>query len=72
MPAKINEAIEKVDEMKPCILNFVDELKAVLEVYETDDLENSFEKLTVFSQKKREYDKCLDYLKTLKYVEMMK
>ena len=68
IPLKIAETIEEINELQAKIFSFNEELKSFLEVYEDGELENAFEKLTIFSNKKREYSKQLHYFKTLKFI----
>lgn len=59
---------KEINDLQDKILAFDEELKSFLEVYEDGEVENAFEKLTMFSNKKHEYSKHLHYLKTLKFV----
>lgn len=69
IPAKIDETTRRIEEVQSDILNFIDELKNFLKIYETGELENSFEKLSTFAAKRTEFNKCLNYLKTVKFIE---
>ncbi|KAK7603639.1 hypothetical protein V9T40_003638 [Parthenolecanium corni] len=69
IPAKIDETTRRIENVQSDILSFIDELKNFLKIYETGDLENSFEKLSTFAVKRTEFNKCLNYLKTVKFIE---
>lgn len=72
IPSKIIKTTARINEVELTIQCFIKEIDTFLEIYNTGELENSFEKLSDFASKKKEYSKCLNYLNTLKFIEVIR
>ncbi|XP_065221188.1 RAD50-interacting protein 1 [Planococcus citri] len=69
VPAKITNSLAEIDDVRENISYFINELENSLEIYDAGEVENAFKKLQVFASKKQEYSKCLQYFKTLRFIE---